>query len=318
VKRLVEWLAGALLVALVLTPVTHNVIKLALLVPVGAGIVVAICARGGRLRLHPHVLVWFAFYLALGAFFVARGFLRDAPGTFYLAAIYVAFPLVYLLLVEGAHEFTVLRRLCTAAVVGGMLTCAYMLYYALWAIGVVPRGLFFVLDEKQNIGISGGSVQMRLYAISGLVFLVPYVVASLVVTPPDAPGALRRRWLWLAFVLGVVGTLLAGRKALLLTVMATPLVVVALRQLLPAAERARSARSYRRFVIAAGVLLAAMLVYLPATGRFDWGEFAAMIRSGFDVEGGRGGERAVPAGARTRDGLGGAPDPRLGVGTRRP
>jgi hypothetical protein len=160
-----------------------------------------------------------------------------------------------------------------------------MLYYALWAIGVVPRGLFFVLDEKQNIGISGGSVQMRLYAISGLVFLVPYVVASLVVTPPDAPGALRRRWLWLAFVLGVVGTLLAGRKALLLTVMATPLVVVALRQLLPAAERARSARSYRRFVIAAGVLLAAMLVYLPATGRFDWGEFAAMIRSGFDVEG---------------------------------
>jgi hypothetical protein len=285
VTRVAGWLASALVVALVITPVTYNAVKFALVAPVALGALLAICARGGRLRLHPYVLLWFAFYVALGAFFVTRGFLSDAPGTLYLAAIYVAFPLLYGLLVEGAHDLGVLRRVSSAAVVGGMLTCAYMFYYALWALGVVPRALFFRLDRTQNIGIAGGMVQMRLYAISGLVFLVPYVVASLVVTPPGEAGPLRRRWLWLAFVLGAAGTLLSGRKALMLTVAATPLVVVALRRLLPPAERARSARSYRRFVVTGGALLAAAAVYLPATGRFDWGAIASMIGSGFDVEG---------------------------------
>jgi hypothetical protein len=318
VTRVAGWLASALVVALVITPVTYNAVKFALVAPVALGALLAICARGGRLRLHPYVLLWFAFYVALGAFFVTRGFLSDAPGTLYLAAIYVAFPLLYGLLVEGAHDLGVLRRVSSAAVVGGMLTCAYMFYYALWALGVVPRALFFRLDRTQNIGIAGGMVQMRLYAISGLVFLVPYVVASLVVTPPGEAGPLRRRWLWLAFVLGAAGTLLSGRKALMLTVAATPLVVVALRRLLPPAERARSARSYRRFVVTGGALLAAAAVYLPATGRFDWGAIASMIGSGFDVEGDVGAGERYKQARELVAAWTGPPAPRLGVGPRRP
>ncbi len=283
-SRVFRALGCLLVVAMVVTPVTHNAIKLVLLVPVLVGVVLAVAARGGRLRLHPYVLVWSAFYIALGAFFVTRGALTDAPGAPFLAAVYVAFPALYVALVEGAHDLDVIRRLVAAAIVGGMLTCAYMLYYALFAVGVVPARLFFVLDQDQNIGLHDGWVQMRMFSISGLVFLVPYVVASLIVIPPGAREPLRRRVLWLAFGLGLAGTLLAGRKALLLTTAATPIIVVALRRLLPPDDRARSARSYRRFVLAAAATLAGVAVYLPATGRFRWSSFAAMLGSGFDFE----------------------------------
>lgn len=275
-------LAQALVITLVVTPVTHNALKVALLVPLLAAALVGIGARGGRVALHPSVLLWFAYYVAVGAFFVTRGFVSDAPGAPYVAAIYVAFPLLYLVLVQACHELRLLRALAAAAVCGGMLTCAYMLYYALWALGVVPSALFVRLDETQNIGIHEGWIQMRLYSISGLVFLVPYVLASLVVQGDDATAAVRRRWLWLALVLGLAGTLLAGRKALLLNVALTPVVILGLRALLPAASRRRTRALVRRMGVALAALLAGVAVYLPATGRFDWAVFGRMIASGFD------------------------------------
>ena len=188
--------ACTLMLAMVVTPVTHNVLKLVPLTVVLIGVVLALLARGGRLMIHRTVLAWFLYYIAIGVFFVTLGVMRDAPGTVYVAGTYLAFPLVYLLLVEGAHELSILKTIVATAVVGGMLTCVYMLDYALWAAHLMPSALFFVLDETQNIAINGAWIQMRLYAIAGLTFLVPYVATALVVFPESEALPLRRRWLW--------------------------------------------------------------------------------------------------------------------------
>jgi O-antigen ligase len=280
----IHWLGYLLMFAMVFTPVTHNSIKLSLAAVLLPAALFAIAARGS-IRLQPAVLLWFIFYACIGGVFVLRGYLDGAPGALHVAAIYVAFPLLYAVFVDAASDLRVIRGLIAATVLGCIATSAYMLLFALWAAGIVPHSLFFVLDEAQGIGFHDGFVQMRLYSISGLVFLVPFVAAALVSYTDPRALPISRRWLWVALLFGLCGTFLSGRKVLMLTVAATPLLIGLFNHYRPAEERARSRRLYWRFIGAVGIIVVAAAVYLPATGAFDLDRFMAMIASAFDFRG---------------------------------
>lgn len=283
-SRLMVGVGMLLMVLMVFTPVTHNVVKLALAGILLLAIVAGICARGGRLAMHPHVMLWFLYYIGIGTFFVLRGILLDAPGAFFVAAIYVAFPALYLFFMQAAHDLSVLRKLIVAMILGECATGAYMVFWAMCAIGLLPASLFFEVDADQGLGIGEGWIQLRFFAISGLVFIVPFVISALVVyTRDDEP--LARRWLWLALALGFCGAILSARKALLLTIAASPLVMMTLRTFLPAAMRAKSRVNYHRFLTTAAVLATCASIYLPMTGHFSWKGVIGNIKAGFDWHG---------------------------------
>jgi O-antigen ligase len=225
--------------------------------------------------------MWGIFYFILGLIFTFYGFLTDAPGTWYLAAIYVAFPVVYLTFVSGITSFELIRKIESAIVVAGIAFSFYVIIYAAWALKRFPDSLFFKLDAQQNIGIAHGWIQMRLYAISGLVFFIPYVVAALCVFPNSALPVVRRRGLWVGLFVGFVAAVLSGRKALLIAITISPVLALVFRQFLPESVRRGSTRRVWGVMAILAVAVVGGGGFLQATGRFDFSQIFDVIAAGF-------------------------------------
>jgi hypothetical protein len=280
---------GQLLLALlVVTPVTHMALKLPPLAIVLAAIAIAACARGGLLRLHPHVFAWFAYYVAVGTFFVLRGLATDAPGAAFVAATYVAAPMAYAVLLLGIDRLRIVRRALSAVVAAATFTGAYLMFWAASLVGFIPEALFFKIDEKQRFGIGQGWIQVQFFGISALAFVVPFLISGLVSYRVRRWAPVPRTLMWLGLCLTLCGAVLSGRKALILVIATTPLVLGVLLQFLPRSDRGSARFRYGRMMIALGGLGSVTLVALTATGRFFWRSFLQYFLRGFTVLGGKG------------------------------
>jgi hypothetical protein len=275
------WLAYLLFFLMLFVPTAYQVVKAPILVlavlMVAAGALVT-----GRLRLHPSVLLWTVFLVCVGLLFMIRGLLGDAPGAIRVGTVYVVWPLVYTVLVAGASRWLVLRGLARTMVVATLAIAAYTVSYILHAVGLLPSFLYLPLDQGQLIGLYHGYIELNLYNLSSLLFLVPFLIAMLM-TWSDRPSLPASRfWLWTALVAGGVVVLLSGRRALLLVVSLAPFFTLGLRQLLPSGDRRSSRRVMLGTVVGAGVAMLALLVYLHAVYSFSLATVWRMFLLGFD------------------------------------
>jgi O-antigen ligase len=151
-----------------------------------------------------------------------------------------------------------LRTLTLAAAAIGL----YGLSYILHAVGWLPGFLYLPLNQGQGIGLYQGYVELNLYSLSSLLFMVPFLTGALLIWSPAVNAPVSRRALWAALAPAVLLVLLSGRRALLLVVALAPLIALALRAFLPAAERRGQRRLVVRFAIVGAAALVALLVYL--------------------------------------------------------
>lgn len=276
-----EWTAYLSMFVLFVTPVTHNLWKFVLLPIVLIGILGRAVRQGGFTGIHPTILNWTLYYVALGVGFAFYGLLQDAPGGWFLMAIYGAFPLVYILFVGGAKSLSIIRKLESTMVIGGTAFSIYVMYFVLWALGWVPHSMFFKLDEAQGVGLYDGWVHLRLYAISGLVFFVPFSLAALTLFSDRDLPLISRRWLWVAVATGCVATVLSGRKALVLVVAVAPVFILIFRRFLPYSEQRATSRRVAWVVFVGALMLLAGGVYLQQKVGFDFGRVLDVVESGF-------------------------------------
>jgi hypothetical protein len=275
------WLAYLLFFLMLFVPTSYQVVKAPMLVLVV--LMVAAAALGtGRLRLHRAVLLWTVFMMCVGLAFMIRGLLGDAPGAIRVGTVYVVWPRVYIVLVVGASRWQVLKGLARTMVVATLAIAAYCVSYILHVVGLLPSFLYLPLDLGQAIGLYHGYIELNLYNLSSLLFLVPFLIAVLMTWSDRASLPASRFWLWTALVSGGVVVLLSGRRALLFVVSLAPLFTLAGRQLLPAADRRSSRRVMLGTVIGASVSLVALLVYLNAVYGFSLVTVWRMFLVGFD------------------------------------
>jgi hypothetical protein len=275
------WLAYLLFFLMLFVPTSYQVVKAPLLVLLV--LMVAAAALGtGRLRLHPAVLLWTVFMMCVGLAFMIRGLLGDAPGAIRVGTVYVVWPLVYTVLVAGASRWQVLSGLARTMVVATLAIAAYCVSYILHVVGLLPSFLYIPLDLGQLIGLYHGYIELNLYNLSSLLFLVPFLIAVLMTWSDRASLPASRFWLWTALVSGGVVVLLSGRRALLLVVSLAPLFTLAGRQLLPVSDRRSSRRVMLGTLAGAGVALVALLVYLNAVYGFSLATVWRVFLVGFD------------------------------------
>lgn len=275
------WLAYLLFFLMLFVPTAYQVVKapmlVALVLMVAAGALVS-----GRLRLHPAVLLWTVFMMCVGLAFMIRGLLGDAPGAIRVGTVYVVWPLVYTVLVAGASRWLVLLGLARTMVVATLAIAAYGVSYILHVVGLLPSFLYLPLDQGQLIGLYHGYIELNLYNLSSLLFLVPFLIAVLMTWSDRDSAPASRFWLWAAVVAGGALVLLSGRRALLLVVSLAPLFTLAARQLLPAEDRQSSWRVMLSTVAGASVALVALLLYLSAVYGFSLATVWRMFLLGFD------------------------------------
>ena len=238
---------------MLVVPSTYQELKAGLLLAV---LCVAFFALiQGHLALHPSVLGLTLFYMALGTFFIFMGSLRAAPGALASARVYVLWPPIFVILASGLRterDVTgIMRTLILASLTVELLSLAYILY-AEGSIAYFPA-----LDLGQDYGLHPGYIEFSLYSLASLLFLVPFLLSILFAWPSGSVPPLPRPLIWVAAGLGLVVTVLSGRRGLMLTVAVSPLIFMGLRSFLVEKEQLRGRPAlFRRVCMAAIVLIA--------------------------------------------------------------
>ena len=278
------WIAfpGYLLFFLMLfVPTVYREVKAGLLLLVLSIISIG-ALRQDHLALHPVVLLWTLFMATVGLAFMLLGLAHGAPGALRMGTVYVLWPLVYSVLLAGAATAEFLRGLCRVLVVATLAIGLYGISYILHAAGWLPDFLYIPLDQGQGIGLYQGYIEINLYSLASLLFLVPFSVAALLTWPSTIMMPVSRFWLWFALIAGSVLTLLSGRRALLLVVALSPGIALFFRAFLPLPGRWGSQRLVLRFATGGGLLLVGTAIYLNYVYGFSVDAVSEMFAAGWD------------------------------------
>ncbi len=264
-------------------PTSYQPVKGALLLIVLGEVAIWALSRW-RLALDRSVFLWTVFFAALGLGFMLRGAFLGAPGALRVGTVYVLWPVVYAVLITGLTRERALVGLLRVLVGSAIAVSLYALSYILYAAGWLPGFLYLPLDQGQNIGFYSGWIEISLYSLSSLVFLVPFLVAALFTWPGHESWPVSRPMLWMAFLLGMAVVVLSGRRALLLVVLLAPGLALLLRMLQSLPVRRSNRRVVLRVLAGGGVLLFALAAYLHSVYDLRLDSLVEMVSEGFQFD----------------------------------
>jgi hypothetical protein len=268
VSAMVDALFFILFFTFLYLPVTQDAFKAALIaaILVLMGLEAMLGAR--EFRLHPTTAFFAVFYVLLGLVFVGIGLINEAPGALFSTLIYVVWPIVYIIFVGRLSHPRYLLKVQRMLVIGAIAIGLTVINQLLFSLGLIPESLRIVSTENQDIVFYGGYTQMRLYAISTLVYLVPYFIAALMVGAGKKSHFVAKKWLWLALFLSLFGLFLSGRRAgLIIFVLAVPIAVVLINAL---PKRRKLRVTGRGLIIAAGFTVLITLLLAVLTNVLGW------------------------------------------------
>ncbi|MEO9246475.1 hypothetical protein ABDK96_02125 [Citricoccus nitrophenolicus] len=223
---------GALLVALCLAymmfrPVSNNVVLYPALVLLGVISVAGMASRGTRLarELVP--------VLILGGLVVMIGFLFGVgnPGWWHALIPWLVGPVIFWFW-AASMDRGVLRIMVKTTAWATVALSAFIILYVGAQSGYLPQIIPPALLEETGAGFdgTGEATAIRLYGLSTLAAAAPMWVASLMVRRhPLLPGVALRV---LAASTAVTAAMLGGRRAIILIVLLTPLIVWGLRMVM--------------------------------------------------------------------------------------
>lgn len=232
-----------------------------LLILVAVGAVVK-----GKFALAPTVALITCLYAGFGFLLVLRGMLVGAPGALNLAGVHALWPLVYVLLAGAILSPRTLRNLEKTIVFSAAVTGGLAIIYLLSQLHFVPEIPHFeslLPEDEAAIGFYEGYVRLALPGINSLSFVVPFLMAMVVVRSSSGPVTLRSKIaLWISLLLSVFVVLVSGRRAITLVMLLTPVFILAFGFFSPVEQRRSMMLALRRFAVTAvlGIFLIILLL----------------------------------------------------------
>src|SRR5579872_3825690 len=197
---------------------------------------------GKRSRLDLRIALWTCGLITIGFLFMVKGMLAGNPGAAASVTVHILWPVTFALWIGGFTEERIFSAVHRTIIVATLFIGVYGCLYLLTELEVLPDvGLVsaFALGWDQGFGVQDGYTRMAIAGMNSLPFLVPYVMASAVIQPSWTGH--RFRWtifLWAACAASWFTVLAAGRRALFLVVLLTPVLIVLAILFRPTAERA--------------------------------------------------------------------------------
>jgi hypothetical protein len=249
-------------------------------------LIVASALVKGRFTLHPTVGLLTVCFASFGFILVLRGLLVESPGAAKMSGVFVVWPFVYLLLVGGVGNMRVLRNLEKTVVFSAVFIGSLAILFFLSQVKLIPEIPYFdslLPDNDVAIGFYEGYIRMALPGINSLPFVVPFLMAAVVVHSLQTNKiSLSIGWLWVALLLSAFVTIVSGRRAIVVVTFLAPLLILVLAFLQPPRERIFLMKSLGRFLVTltAGTLLLVLLIRPIYSITFEG--FLDRFSSGFD------------------------------------
>lgn len=263
-------------------PTTYKYIKAVLLVLILISIAISIFSRGGKLSLHPIVLLLTLFMMMVGSAFMLLGLMHDAPGALRVGTVHVLWPFVFTVMVTGAANEKILVGLLRTLVIATIAISLYSISFILHAAGWLPDILYVPIDQGQVVGFYQGFIEYNMYSISSLLFLVPFLVGCLFVWPKNMIMPVSRAWLLIGAVLGFAAVLLSGRRVLLLVVALSPFIVLIFRGAMDCLQRRMNRKLVIRSLIISVFGVICIYIFLQYVYSFNFQNLWNNFVQGFD------------------------------------
>jgi O-antigen ligase len=268
--------------------VAKLVVLKSLLLAILLAVIVLDYLAGGRSRLDRRVALWTLGLSAMGFLFAIKGMLAGNPGATSLVTVHILWPIAFTLWIAGFSTQPILSAIHRTLIVATLFIALYGCLYLLTELDIVPDiGLVSALSldwDVQAFGAQEGYTQMAIAGMNSLPFLVPYVLASCAIQSPWAGR--HRGWRilpWTACGLGCFTVIAAGRRALLLLVLLTPVLIFLVRLFQPSRERAAGRRGMIQFTAALALAVALIFGALTSIYDVDLRELSDHFATGFDL-----------------------------------
>lgn len=177
-----------------------------------------------RLNIHPKILVWVSIYVITNFFFLLRGTYETKDIFSMLAPSYILWPIVYTIALIVASSTFESFDMIKVFIVSTIAVSSYIVYIILNFRGYVPSSFMLLLPLGYKINYDLGYLNFFIPCITSLFFLIPYIIALLL---SDKQAMLvKKKYLWLALILGSVASILVGRRTLIGVICVSPFIAV--------------------------------------------------------------------------------------------
>jgi hypothetical protein len=252
-------------------------------------LIVCVIVQGLKgLHLNRKLVTWTIVLAEISLLFGLRGLFLGAPGALKCIEVYVVWPLIYLLLLSGIRSMDTLRDLEKILVFSTAFIGIFGALYVFSELQILPRIphlSYFLTSEDVGSGFYEGHVELVLPGLGSLPFLVPFVVAALVVHRPPMHGSATNRlvsrfWLSIALLMSLPIVLLSGRRALQFVTLLSPFLTMVLGLFQPGDERKFLKTSLSRVTLMLVLFLALTVPLFSSLVSFEG--LAERFSSGFD------------------------------------
>lgn len=162
---------------------------------------------------HPVIILWFLLFILHGVFFTLIGY--DNIGAIRTMTVSFVWPVLFFLFIGVIDSENKILNIFNVMYITGIIISLYTLYYFGCFFGLFPSSFLLALDMGHSIGIHNGFFEYRLYNISTLVALTPFMVGLLFVSKNrfTADKSKIKIILYILFVLMPL-VILSGRRGL--------------------------------------------------------------------------------------------------------
>jgi len=206
---------------LLFVPTTYKIYKIVLL---GCSLLLVLISSFNKRKLYlTKDILNITFLMSFtGLCFVYYGEVMGNPGALPVITVYVAWPILYVLLISLITKEDHLKQII--AVFNFALLCIliYCLSYILTSKSLLPKIFYVELNLGQNIGFYEGHTEITMYSLASLMFLVPFFLSYFYLNFNEMKKLNQTFSIITILLIGII-TLLSGRRALQVIVLLTPI-----------------------------------------------------------------------------------------------
>lgn len=218
--------------------------------------------------------------ICTGAIWLFYGLLNNNPGAIFSVAIYLVWPIFYILFSGQITDERVVVTLHKLITFFALFLGVFVINFALIEVGIFENNLLNTINLGQAIVFYEGYSEMRLYPLSTLVFVVPYLIAYFISTY-SASNLWSRTYIIVCITLAMVVVILAGRRALMINAVLAPLILFALSIAGSAALRRKILQDAKRLVVFMPFFII-LLLAAPYLLKIDLSGMIGYLREAFE------------------------------------
>jgi len=209
-------------------PTQFQAVKLPLLIIVLLAVLYRII-KNRKMMIHKEIFILLLFYISVGLSFSLLGLLNSAPGAIKVMTSYIIWPVVYILFISAIDDIEKLDKLYVTMYIATIAIMLYILYFTSYYAGLIPEHLYIEIfdDKRQGISFSGDGMEISVFSLSSLLFLIPFWITYLYIWPKKQISRyIKKKNLIILVIFGCLIVLISGRRGLLFVVAIAPMFIM--------------------------------------------------------------------------------------------